>query len=490
MAAAAENGAIWIWDVGTQILKHVLRGHTGQVGNAYFYADGARLLSLGDKGEAVLWDVRSGEAYARLNGHTKYVSAAAFHPDANTVATSSWDGTVRLWELHTGNLITTLSNSPGALIGGGGVFEGKINFVSFSRDGTYLASAAGGLLPHRSSLANIWKTKADFGVVLHGFETRNDTRRSGFPGARAEFSPDGRFVVSTQIDNRARLWNLQDGKEIFALGEGDDRVMHAGFSADGRLLLSVAGGVASIWRLEGADVSRITIISNFADASPKGSDGLAAIMHASFDRLAQRIITASWDGRARIWDVASGQLLYTLRGHRSAVLKALFSPNGSVVATSGFDHEARLWDASTGDLKHVLQGHSGTITDISFDPKGKLLATVSQDQSVRLWDLNSGACVSILRGHTGEVRSVDFDPSGTRVVSGAWDGSVRVWDVKSDRQLSVFADHAEGVEGVRFSPSASRVATASRDGTSRVVDADTGREVAILRGHKIGRAHV
>ena len=58
-----------------------------------------------------------------------------------------------------------------------------------------------------------------------------------------------------------------------------------------------------------------------------------------------RIVTASRDNTARLWDAKSGAALATLSGHTAWVRSAAFSPDGSRIVTASDDHTARLWDA-------------------------------------------------------------------------------------------------------------------------------------------------
>src|SRR5262249_42235336 len=58
-----------------------------------------------------------------------------------------------------------------------------------------------------------------------------------------------------------------------------------------------------------------------------------------------RIVTASSDNTARIWDAASAREIAVLRGHDSYVNSAAFSPDGSRIVTASSDKTARIWDA-------------------------------------------------------------------------------------------------------------------------------------------------
>jgi WD40 repeat protein len=98
-------------------------------------------------------------------------------------------------------------------------------------------------------------------------------------------------------------------------------------------------------------------------------------------------VTASRDGTARLWDVASGEVLTVLRGHTGEVNQAVFSPNGQRLVTASKDGTAQLWDVASGEALVVFRGHVGGVNQVAFSPDGQRVVTASNDNTARLWGI-------------------------------------------------------------------------------------------------------
>ena len=100
-----------------------------------------------------------------------------------------------------------------------------------------------------------------------------------------------------------------------------------------------------------------------------------------------------------------------IAGHGVAVLQTAFSPDGSRIVTASADKTARVWDVATGKALAVLRGHDDLVHSAEFSPDGKYIVTASRDRTARLWGAADGTEIAVLRGHKGHVRHARFNPS-------------------------------------------------------------------------------
>jgi hypothetical protein len=148
-----------------------------------------------------------------------------------------------------------------------------------------------------------------------------------------------------------------------------------------------------------------------------------------------------------------------------------FTPDGAWLASGSLDQTVRVWAVASGHVLHTLRRHSDHVVHVAFSPDGVLLASASKDQTVIVWDRVSGQVLHTLRGHTSSVGAVAFSPDGARLASAGWDRAVMVWDMVSGQKLHTLRGHTERVEGVAFSPNGTLLASVSEDGTVKLWDA-------------------
>jgi len=250
-------------------------------------------------------------------------------------------------------------------------------------------------------------------------------------------------------------------------------VRSIGYSSDGmRIVTASDDRTARVWDAgSGAELYQLA-----------GHAG--AVRSASFSRDGARIVTASTDKTARIWDAASRAPLLELRGHTDEIFCATFSPDGKLVATASGDKTARLWDAATGTQLRSLSGHTNKVTGVAFSPDSNLVVTVSEDATARVWDPHNGTQIRILPHDESRIRNVAFSSDGKRLGTASWDQTARVWDVGTGVKVFETTERHGPVRSAVFSPDGTRIATASDDAAARLWEIDNPRPLVLrFYGH-------
>jgi WD40 repeat protein len=282
------------------------------------------------------------------------------------------------------------------------------------------------------------------------------------------------LLQGTRADFRGWEWHYVDRlchTDLLTFDGHAGLVLSASFSPDGsRVVTASADKTAKVWDAKtGAEV-----------LSLKGhGNGLSS---ASFSPDGSRVVTASDDGTLKLWDATRGSVIRDFEGHNNdrprvvEIWSASFSPDGSRVVTGFGNGTATVWDAKTGAAALSLKGHTDRVTSTVFSPDGSRVATSSEDGTAKVFDAKTASVVLSLKGHFSPILSASFSPDGSRVVTTGGDKTAKVWDAKTGAELSSLG-HTERVTSAAFSRDGSRIVTGSQDRTAKVWDANTGAEL-------------
>lgn len=146
------------------------------------------------------------------------------------------------------------------------------------------------------------------------------------------------------------------------------------------------------------------------------------VTDATFSPDWQKVITASADKTAQVWDIKTGSPLLKIPiRHEDQVNTAIFSPDGQWVATGSRDGTARVWEAKTGKpITQKFIKEKDAIASIGFSPDERWLVTAATDRISRIWDVHTGDAISsALRGESTDL-SAWFSKDGRRVITRAY----------------------------------------------------------------------
>ncbi len=233
----------------------------------------------------------------------------------------------------------------------------------------------------------------------------------------------------------------------------------------------------------------------------KGHAG--AVMMAAFASDNSRVVTASSDQTAKLWDVETAGELQSFAQHTGPLYCLAVSADGRTLVTGAQDNTLRIWDLPLSHPVRKITEPGPAITDIVFSPDGKSLLAGAVDHGVRLFDFSAGTpavalpAAALRTGHAGEVLAAAYRNDGTMFATADATGQVLIWSPDLEQPLAGLRGHTGKVTAIVMPNSDQRLATAGDDGLIRVwtlpqtapkqllASDAAGRRIAVIPGQQI-----
>jgi WD40 repeat protein len=264
----------------------------------------------------------------------------------------------------------------------------------------------------------------DKAVTLLDVATQKEVRRfrTGMVCSVA-FSPDGRSLAAGGVtrsgEGELRVWDLSTGTSRNFKGHAS-QITCVVFGPDGKTLVS--GGLG--WRIMVWNVATGKNTAVFQGNSP-----ILSLASSPKGKLAYGSTASNFC----LFDLETGERYglnerTTVNVHVKGRLYVAFSPDGAILATGSADQTILLWDVASGKVLRTLKGHVGSVTCLAFDPGGKVLVTGSADKTIRTWDVAIGRTTAVLVGHADAISSLAISPNGRMFASASQDGTILLWE--------------------------------------------------------------
>lgn len=446
LASGADDCQVRIWDLQSRSCIAVLQSHVSVIRGLDFSADGKYLIS-GSRDKVVnVWDWQAKELRATypifetietVGFVEKNVKLAGKFgkqwQDADIFYTAGDSGLVKLWDLKTGKLIKAQ--------------EPEKNSQHTISDVVYIEKT--------QTLAAITN---DQNILMYSLEHKLERIKQivGYNDEVVDVVYLGEketHLAAATNSAQLRVYNVET-QDCDLLYGHDDMIISLDRSKDGSLLVTASKDkTARIWKI---DLENEDHKERFKSAGVcvghAESVGAVALSRKSNTFM----ITGSQDRTIKYWNLRDLDLedpdeeyrpksLYTHQAHEKDINTICVAPNDKFFATGSQDKTAKLWNVDTGELVGTMKGHKRGVWCAQFSPVDQVLATSSGDKTVKIWSLKDFTCLKTFEGHTNSVLRVDFLTAGMQLVSAGSDGLVKVWTIKTNECASTLDNHTQKV---------------------------------------------
>ncbi len=360
-------------------LKTITPNLEAELNHAAFTADGKRVLIACDNNAVVIYDIAKGKKVGELTGFLNQRDKGGITYDPN----SYWVSSIAKYLRFKNNLLlsqdnkTLLKGKFGTKLKRWDIATGKTEMeyvghekaalcYQYSRDGKTLISGGG------DGAIIIWN--ASTGDTIRTIKAYRE------PVFDMSFSNDETKIVSTSWEGVMKIHEVATGKrlELFNLEKGA-----AYLSIFSRNDLYIITANLPKGGLQMREIDSKEVIREFV-----GHSEVVSAIQLTKD--GKKLLSASWDGSIRLWDIATGLMDRKLIGHQGGVYAAIFNNAEKNIFSGGADRVIRMWDVSTGKVVKTFSGHQGEVTSLQLTSDEKMLISHSLDGSTKFWDLNSG----------------------------------------------------------------------------------------------------
>ena len=375
--------------------------HYGDLTGIVLNWDGGLLLTAGgDHGR--VWDVNNGKPIGSPLYHRGRCRCIALSPNGKLIVTGGDDQTARLWELS--------PPSPRIL-----KHQGWVTGAVFHPNGEAVLTAT------NEGVARLWNSQS--GRLIRDMSLEKvDYHNANI--WHIAMSPAGdRFATDS---DRLQVWETATGKPI---GSAHDVFpIHRTLFIDNRLVAVTVpdwnAKIATAWDFE----SNKALGPSFPYA-PGASIG-------AFSQDRQKVLIGYNEGGARLWEVATGNLLMSFP-HPQRVMAVAFSPDNRSILTGGADRTARFWEMATGKMIGEPLVCPFPVRSAAFSPDGRSFLLGGEDGTARLSDSATRRPIGLPFLHETRVEVVNFAPDGRSFVTGSFDETARIWKTPSSIEGSV-----------------------------------------------------
>lgn len=451
LAAAGEDGTVFIWDVESRKPNPIsAKLHSGAAVALAFSASGDILASGGRQdGRVKLWAWKKKREIA-LPEQVTGLRSLAWSSRKALLATAGSEGRLRVWDVSQVKPIVVQEFKHGS----------SINAVAFSGDGKVVASAGA------DGKVKAWDLQKNKSEPKFSVNHASEINALSFSRNVALFATGG-------MDAGVRIWNAdkpRDSPDQYSATDGL-RVLAVALAANGtKVATGNSDGLIRIFNRGSGTVAAELRGHNRSAAKERSVKSLA------FSSDGKYLASGSLEGSVRLWEMAISRELQPILNHENNVYAVAVDPQGNRFAAGGEDKEVLLTEIRGAALAtQALPGQKSRVRCLAFSPNGVYLASGSdEDLKARVWNMGKLKDDPIvLKDRADMIYALAFRADSKLLATGDAKGRIQFWEGEKFKHNAKMALQHEGSNGVRslaFSPNGKWLVSAGGEGSIRLWD--------------------
>jgi WD40 repeat protein len=184
------------------------------------------------------------------------------------------------------------------------------------------------------------------------------------------------------------------------------------------------------------DVGQIFLCDVNRAAPPRVIQGPpSSLAELSFSSDGRRLVGASMDGWASIWELAEGRTEWQLAAHDGRTTAAALLPGGHKFITAGSDGTVRVWNVAEQREEWTGQFERGATDTFAVAPDGKTAAWAGLSYKILIWDLERRRKEFEIAVPSSSVMRLRFSPDGKILAAAGLGGKIRLYDTATGTEL-------------------------------------------------------
>lgn len=324
-----------------------------------------------------------------------------------------------------------------------------------------------------------------------------------------KYSPDGKFLVSSGMDNKIIIWDLRLSKQMNILSGHNGPVSSISFHPDKNIIASASDDkTVKLWEYpSGKLLKTFNFFSHKVKAVDFNNNGteLACASdsvyiinikdnsYRTIDKKAKRLFNSVAYGKSDkyiafggkkerkiyLYNIQKDKIIKTFRNHSNDIF---IDKNEKYLYSAGNKGNIRRASLSiiSAHRKFNLSAERSWYSFFAVACNDKLLFAGNKNGLIYIYNKKNGNKKVPFKAHKGKVKTLTISPDGLFLASAGDDKKIIIWDIKNKRIAKILEGGSGSINSISFSENGKKMFIAYDNSEFRLWDLEKKGE--LIRG--------